>query len=67
VEDDPAWHARITALARKAKVVLLEGKAYVEKILDFPSGYFDVISVDGSYRLDCFRLAVAHIGLEGCR
>ena len=65
VEDDPAWHARITALARKAKVVLLEGKAYVEKILDFPPGYFDVISVDGSYRLDCFRLALAHIGPGG--
>jgi hypothetical protein len=61
-----AWHAAIAGRARKAKVVLLEGQAYVEKILEFPPGYFDVISVEGSHRLECFQLAVAHIGPAGC-
>ena len=60
VEDDPAWYATIAGRATKAKVVLLEGQAYAEKILEFPAGYFDVISVDGSRRLECFHLALAH-------
>src|ERR1017187_7442518 len=60
VEDDPAWYRTIAERATRAKVVLLEGRAYVEKILEFPAGYFDVVSVDGSRRLECFRLALEH-------
>jgi len=39
----------------------LTGRRYIEKVLDFSPGYFSVISVDGSHRLDCFRLALEHI------
>ena len=61
VEDDPAWHSTIAERATRAEVVLLGRRAYVEKILEFPAGYFDVVSVDGSHRLECFRLALEHI------
>jgi hypothetical protein len=61
VEDDPPWHAAIAGRARKAKVVLLGGRAYVQEILDFPPGYFEAISVDGSHRLECLELPLARI------
>jgi hypothetical protein len=61
VEDNPVWYATIAGRAKRAKVVLREGKAYVDTILEFPPGYFDVVSVDGSHRLECFRLAVEHV------
>jgi len=35
--------------------------AYVEKLTEFPPGYFDVIVVDGLERLSCYRLAVQHL------
>jgi hypothetical protein len=60
VEDDPAWWSASAGRAKKAEVVLLKGGAYVEKILELPAGYFDVVSVDGSHRLECFRLALRH-------
>ncbi len=61
VEDDPVWVDRITRRARKANIYSLEGEAYVRKICDFPAGYFDLISIDGSHRLACFRLAVERV------
>jgi predicted O-methyltransferase YrrM len=65
VEDDPAWYGAIAKRATKAKVVLLEGSAYVEKILEHPAGYFEVVSVDGSRRLECFRLALERVHRGG--
>lgn len=64
-EDNADWHARIAGRVRRAAVYLLSGPAYVERILDFPEGYFDLISVDGSQRLACFRLALDRIGRGG--
>jgi len=58
VEDNPDWHATVSQRATRAEVLLLKGRAYVNKILEFAPGHFDLISVDGSYRLDCFRLAL---------
>lgn len=37
----------------------------MEKILDFPAGCFDLISIDGSDRLACFRLALDRVGPGG--
>ncbi len=65
VEDDAAWYSTIVERAKRAKVFRLEGRAYVEKILQFPAGYFGLISVDGSYRLECFRLALEHTPAGG--
>ncbi len=65
VEDDPGWCATITRRARKAKVVLRRGRSYIEAIEGFPAGYFDVISVDGSHRVECFRRALTRLPRGG--
>jgi len=64
-EDNPAWYNTIAKRATRAKIFQLEGRAYVEKILEFPVGYFDLISVDGANRLECFRRAVEHAPAGG--
>ena len=65
VEDDPAWGRIVAKRATRAKVVMAQDRAYVEKILEFPAGCFDVVSVDGSRRLECFRLALEHMRAGG--
>jgi len=56
VEDDLTWFNLISARARSAHLYYLGGRRYVNKITEFPRGYFDLISIDGSERLACFRL-----------
>lgn len=57
VEDDLTWFNLISARARSAHLYYLRDRNYVNKIRDFPAGYFDLISIDGSERLACFSLA----------
>ena len=61
VESDPEWFRIVASRARRAKVYRLQGPAYVEKLTEFPPGYFDVIVVDGLERLSCYRLAVQRL------
>jgi hypothetical protein len=63
VEDNAAWCEQVRVRAKKAKVFLLEGQPYVDKIHEFPRGYFDLISIDGSHRLACLRLALEQASL----
>lgn len=65
VEDDAAWCRKVQARTRRAQVYLLEGPAYVAKIHEFPAGYFDLVSVDGSQRYECCLAALGHIKNEG--
>src|SRR5712692_9275789 len=62
VEDQYEWQQRVQAAARKAVVYYLKGRAYVDKILEFPDGYFDLISIDGGARLNCLEAAIAKGG-----
>ncbi len=61
VEDQYDWYCRIRARAKQATVYHLQGREYVSKIRDFPSGYFDLISIDGGHRLACLE-ATLEIG-----
>ncbi len=65
VEEDAAWSRRVQERARRATVYLLQGAAYVSKIHDFPAGYFDLVSVDGSQRHECCRAALGHLKTGG--
>jgi hypothetical protein len=65
VEDDPGWYAWVRRRADTACVYLLSGTQYVARIRDFPVGYFDLVSIDGSFRLACFREALDHVGPAG--
>jgi hypothetical protein len=56
VEDDLNWFSLISARARSAHLYYLRDQYYVNKIRDFPAGYFDLISIDGSERFACFGL-----------
>jgi hypothetical protein len=58
VEDDPAWSRVVRERARRAHVYLLAGADYAGKILEFPRGHFDLISVDGRQRYECCRAAL---------
>lgn len=65
VESDPAWFRIVASQARCATLYQLQGAAYVEKLTEFPPGYFDVIVVDGLDRLSCFRLAIERLRRGG--
>jgi hypothetical protein len=57
VEDDPVWFQVVSSRTQRAQVFHLRNQEYVNKIRDFPRGYFDLISIDGSERLACFDIA----------
>lgn len=61
MEDDPDWFGIISRRTRNARVYYLKDQAYVNKIQDFPPGYFDLISIDGSQRLACFDMAEPYL------
>lgn len=65
VEDNQEWFARIKKRTSKAMVYYLTGQLYVDKINEFPEGYFDLIAVDGSNRLACFLAANARLRRGG--
>jgi len=54
------------ARARSARLHYLRGYDYVNKIRDFPAGYFDLISIDGSDRLACFALVDDYLRQSEC-
>ncbi len=56
VEDDLTWFNLISARTRSSRLHYLRGFDYVNKIRDFPAGYFDLVSIDGSDRLACFAV-----------
>jgi hypothetical protein len=58
VDDQPDWCSRVQAQARRARVYYLWGKEYVDRIRQFPRGYFDLVSIDGGYRLACLEAAL---------
>ena len=60
VEDNPAWHEQLSSRTIKAQICMAVGSAYVNKIRAFEHGYFDLISIDGSHRLACFKLALEY-------
>jgi hypothetical protein len=61
VEDDEAWFKVISTRTGSARVYYLTGQDYVNKIREFPAGYFDLISIDGSDRLACFEIAEKYL------
>lgn len=61
VEDDEAWFKVISTRTGSARVYYLTGQDYVNKIREFPAGYFDLISIDGSLRLACFEIAEKYL------
>lgn len=61
VEDDAAWFEVISKRTRSARVYHLRDQDYVNKIREFPLGYFDLISIDGSDRLACFEIAEKYL------
>jgi hypothetical protein len=61
VEDDADWFKVISSRTKRARVYNLEGQDYVNKIREFPVGYFDLISIDGSDRLACFEVAQEYL------
>jgi hypothetical protein len=65
VEDDPAWYAIVQKRVRSASVYLLSGAAYVGRIREFPDGYFDLISIDGSSRYECLRASIPKLSPRG--
>jgi len=65
VEDDQFWFERIKEKAPAAYMYHLRGDAYVNKICEFPLRYFDLISIDGSQRLACFRVAQDRLKVGG--
>ena len=65
VEDDPGWYKRITAdLGPDAEVILAQDRdAYVNALTHYPR--FDIVVVDGSYRLECARVATQYLASGG--
>jgi predicted O-methyltransferase YrrM len=61
VEDDPDWFKVISGRTKSARVYNLRDQDYVNKIREFPVGYFDLISIDGSDRLACFEVAQEYL------
>lgn len=65
VEDNPAWHERVTQELRQAGMSHAECRlaqadvSYVGAIDDFPS--VDLAVVDGSYRLACIQAALPRL------
>ena len=58
VEDQYEWYRRVQVGTRRATVYYLKDRAYVDKIREFPDGYFDLISIDGGARLACLEAAL---------
>jgi len=65
VEDDPEWHRRVQREVARANLYLLRGRQYVEKIYEFPAGYFDLISADGRQRCQCCKAALSRLRTGG--
>lgn len=65
VEDDPTWFQLVSARTQTAQVCHLRNQDYVNKIREFPTEYFDLISIDGSERLACFELAKHYLRSDG--
>ena len=61
VEDDPVWFDLVSRRIRNARLYYLRDRDYINKIQDFPAGYFDLISIDGSERLACFKIAADYL------
>ena len=62
VEENEAWARFLMRRSSAGRVNHRVGAAYVEAVLDFKRGYFDLIVVDGMHRLDCFRAAIKASG-----
>ena len=61
VEDNPEWYKLVSARVRTAHLYHLTNGDYINKIREFPTGYFDLISIDGSDRLACFEIAADYL------
>lgn len=69
VEDDPEWYAMIrqrSAALPSVHIQLRTSKEeYVGSIDEHPDRYFDLIIIDGSHRLECFRSSIRHLADHG--
>jgi hypothetical protein len=65
VEDNPKWHEVVSSRVKWARVSLRTGQDYIDEILKFPDGYFDLISVDGVERCACLRAAIPKLKASG--
>jgi hypothetical protein len=66
VEDDKEWVDKVKKDLEKSssEVLFMRNKnGYVNAISKY--GKFDVIIVDGKYRMDCFKLAKEHLNKNG--
>ena len=62
VEESESWTRFLAGQMNRAHVYHCVGAAYMEAVLDFRPGYFDLIAVDGKHRLDCFRASLRAAG-----
>jgi len=65
VEDNAEWYGVVSGRVKRAQVSLKTGQAYIDEILRFPDGYFDLISIDGSDRCACLHVAVPKLKASG--
>jgi predicted O-methyltransferase YrrM len=65
VEDNPEWYGIVSRRVKRAQVSLKTGQAYIDEILRFPDGYFDLISIDGSDRCACLLAAIPKLKVSG--
>lgn len=61
VEDYEPWYQLVSKRIQKADLQYLTGRDYVDAIRKFPTGYFDLISIDGSDRLACYETALPYL------
>lgn len=66
VEDNPQWHDQVRAGALPNQTLLLrrDAHAYAAAIANDGSRY-EVIVIDGNYRLECTRAAIRHLDPAG--
>jgi hypothetical protein len=67
IEDDEDWHRSVSNSLKKNQDILLkkDKKEYVESILQFTNDNFDLVIIDGKYRIECAKQAVSSIKSDG--
>lgn len=61
IENNQAWYENVINRAGKSAEIklIVNDDAYIQEILNYES--FDIIVIDGSYRLECARIAIGKL------
>jgi Methyltransferase domain len=65
VEHNAEQYGIVSRQVKRAQVSLRTGQAYIDEILKFPDGYFDLISIDGAAHCACLRVAIPKLKESG--